>query len=394
MKSNKKSIAIIGAGPAGCMCAYFASQNANVTLFDFAKPLHTLFYTGGGRCNLAYAEYDFKELAKYYPRGEKFLYSVFSKFSTTDTINFFNNIGVKTYAQDDLRIFPVSNSAKEVRAKLLSQLKHCAFKNEKVVDIKKDNDKFIIKTDINSYFFDAVVLALGGHSGFSLAEKLGHKIIEPKPSLTGLITEENFSSLEGVSLKDALAQISYLDKKFAPIKDDILFTHEGISGPLAYKISSVCARLEYSKDNPIIINLNLVNNEFDLQELLNKSPKKDIKNIISELIPKSIAEYILHINKINPFQKGHEIKRELREIISKDIKEFKMTLISPTPNGEIVTSGGVSLNEINPKTMQSKLVGGLYFCGEVIDVDGFCGGFNLQNCWSTGYIAGNNTFCH
>ena len=114
----KEKIAIIGAGPAGCISAYFASKTADVTLFDFAKPLTTLLYTGGGRCNLAYAEYDFKELAKFYPRGEKFLYSVFSRFSTADAIDFFEKIGVQTYIQDDLRIFPVSNSAKDVREKM------------------------------------------------------------------------------------------------------------------------------------------------------------------------------------------------------------------------------------------------------------------------------------
>ena len=127
----KKSVAIIGGGPAGCMCGYFASQDNDVTIFDFKQPLQTLLYTGGGRCNLAYSEYDFRELAKFYPRGEKFLYSVFSKFSTAETIEFFKKIGVDTYVQDDLRIFPTSNSAGDVRTKFLSQLKSCDFKQQK-----------------------------------------------------------------------------------------------------------------------------------------------------------------------------------------------------------------------------------------------------------------------
>lgn len=135
MESKKEKVAIIGAGPAGCMCAYFASKNAEVTLFDASSPLHTLLYTGGGRCNLAYAEYDFKELAKFYPRGEKFLYSLFSKFFTADTIDFFEEIGVETYTQDDLRIFPTSNSAKDVREKFLKSLKNCTFKKEKVLKL-------------------------------------------------------------------------------------------------------------------------------------------------------------------------------------------------------------------------------------------------------------------
>ncbi len=161
-----ESVVIIGAGPAGCMCAYYASQHADVTLFEASSPLHTLLYTGGGRCNLAYAEYDFKELAKFYPRGEKFLYSVFSRFGTLETINFFKEIGVETYTQDDLRIFPVSNSAKDVRDKFLKSLQKCKFIKEKVLDIKKLEQGFSVKTNLNNYQFDKVVIAIGGHAAF------------------------------------------------------------------------------------------------------------------------------------------------------------------------------------------------------------------------------------
>lgn len=390
MQSKIKKIAIIGAGPAGCMCAYFASKNSDVTLFDFSKPLNTLLYTGGGRCNLTYAEYNFKELAKFYPRGEKFLYSAFSKFSTTDTIDFFKEIGVKTYIQDDLRIFPTSNSAKEVREKLLNSLKECKFKKEKVLNIKKEDDKFLLKTDLYDYSFDTVVIAIGGHCGFSLAQSLKHTIIEPKPSLTGLITAENLKSLQGVSLKNVDAEIFYQNKKFQHIEDDLLFTHEGISGPLAYKISSICARLAYSATTPLTVRLNLVSKDFDLQNLLNLNPKKDIRNLIAEFIPKTLSEYILNTTGINSGTKCCNINGKTRDLILKSLKEFNINVISPAKEGEIVTSGGVCLDEINSKTMESKLIKGLYFCGEVIDVDGFCGGFNLQNCWTTGFIAGNN----
>lgn len=389
MEFNKKSIAVIGAGPAGCMCAYWAlrQEGNEVTLFDCAKPLQTLLYTGGGRCNLAWAEYDFRELAKNYPRGEKFLYSVFSRFSTADTIDFFEKIGVKTYTQEDLRVFPISNSAKDVREKFLSQLKTCKFKKEKVLNIEKDSDKFLVITEKNEYFFDKVVIAVGGHSGFSLAKNLGLEIIEPKPALTGLITKENFKSLQGVSLKNVKSEVSLNSKKLPTLNDDLLFTHEGISGPLAYKISSICARLDYNKANPIIITIHLVGN-IDFQVLLNSNPKKDIKNLVSEFVPKSLSEYILKENKINSETKCYNIKAKTRDLILNSLQNFKINVISPAKKGEIVTSGGVCLDEIDPKTMQSKTIEGLYFCGEVIDVDGFCGGFNLQNCWSTGFIAG------
>lgn len=390
MESRKSSLAIIGAGPAGCMCAYFASRESDVTMFDFSKPLHTLLYTGGGRCNLAYAEYDFKELAKFYPRGEKFLYSVFSQFATADTIEFFEKIGIKTYTQDDLRIFPVSNSAKEVREKLLDKLKNCKFKKEKVLEVDKLENNFFIKTEENNYEFDKVIIAVGGHSGFYLAQKLGHRIIEPKPALTGLITENNFKPIQGISLKNIKAEILFASKKIHSIQDDILFTHEGISGPLAYKISSLCARIGYNKQTPLQVKLALTNIEFDLQELLNLNPKKDVKNLVSELIPKSLTEYILKKIQINTETKCCDINGKMRDSITKNLNEFNITVYSPTKEGEIVTSGGVCLDEINPKTMQSKIIDNLYFCGEVVDIDGFCGGFNLQNCWSTGFIAGTN----
>lgn len=387
---KKNSVAIVGAGPAGCMCAYFASKKSNVTLFDKAKPLQTLLYTGGGRCNLAYAEYDFKELTKFYPRGEKFLYSIFSKFSTNDSIDFFKEMGVSTYIQDDLRIFPTSNNAKEVREKFLNNLKLCEFKKEKVLNISKKESGFLIKTETNNYTFDKVVIAVGGHAGFELAKNLGHKIIRPKPALTGLITVENFKSLQGVRVEKAEARVFHEGKLLTQVKDDILFTHEGISGPLTYKISSICARLNYDKQNPLLIQLDFIQKDINFQSMLNSNPKKDIKNLLTEFVPKSLVEFILKTNQITPELKCFEINGKTRDLILKHLKEFEINVASPAKEGEVVTSGGICLDEINPKTMESKLIEGLYFCGEVIDVDGFCGGFNLQNCWSTGFVVGNS----
>jgi len=395
MDYKKPTVAIIGAGPAGCICAYYAQKNCDVTLFDFAKPLHTLLYTGGGRCNLAYAEYDFRELAKFYPRGEKFLYSVFSKFATGDTLDFFEKIGVETYTQDDLRIFPTSNSADEVREKILNSIKSCKIKKEKVVDIyKKADETFSLKTDQNDYSFDKIVIAVGGHAGFALADGLGHRIIQPRPALVGLVTKESLKPIQGVSLKSISAEVFFENKKVAQVKDDLLFTHVGITGPLAYKISSLCARINYTDKNPLKVKLDFIQGELadgiDLQNLLNSNPKKDIKNLVSDFTPKSIAHYLLTSNNINLEEKCCNINAKMRDLILKSLKEFEINVVSPTKEGEVVTAGGVCLDEINPKTMESKLEEGLYFCGEVIDVDGFCGGFNLQNCWSTGFVVGEN----
>lgn len=295
------------------------------------------------------------------------MYSIFSRFSTADTIDIFNRLGIETYTQDDLRIFPTSNSAKEVREKLLNALKKTTFKKERALRINKN--PLTIVTDNGSYKFDKIIIALGGHAGYDCAKFLGHNIISPKPALTALKTAENLKSLAGISVRNVRAE---------GFQDDILFTHEGVTGPLIYKISSIKAREKF----PYKINLDLCE-EINLQELMNKNPHKTIKNLLAEFIPKNLAEYILQ----NPDKKCHLIDGKTRDEILNKLHNFTITVISPAKGGEVVTSGGVDLNEINPKTMESKLEKGVYFCGEVIDVDGFCGGYNLQNCWSTAYVA-------
>ena len=356
----KSKVVIVGGGPAGCICAYFLQNDFDVTVIDFSSPLRTLLPTGGGRCNLAHAEYDFKELAKNYPRGEKFLYSVFSKFSTADTVDFFERIGVKTYIQDDMRIFPVSNSAKDVREKFLKALNKVKFVKEEVLRI---NTGFSVVTNMSAYKADYVVIATGGHASFDILQNLKHKIIEPKPALTGLVTKEDFTSISGVSLCD------------------VLFTHKGISGPAVYKISSLKARDKF----PYNLSFDFIG-EIDLQKELNANPHKSVKNLLAGYVPKSFAEFVLSELGINPDEKCHRIDGKVRDKILDKLQNFSVTVITTVPDGEVVSAGGVDLKEVNPKTMESKLVNGMYFCGEVLDIDGFCGGFNLQNCWSTGFL--------
>lgn len=357
----KYKAAIVGGGPAGCICAYFLQNRFDVTVFEKNSPLKTILPTGNGRCNLAHAEYDFKELAKNYPRGEKFLYSVFSKFSSADTIDFFEKIGIKTYVQEDLRIFPSSNSAKDVREKFLKSLTNVKFIKEEVLQI---NEGFNIVTNKNSYKVDVVVIATGGHASYKLIELLGHKIIEPKPALCGLVTKEDLSQLSGVSIKD------------------VLFTHKGISGPAVYKISSQKARDKFPYDLSFDFT-----GEIDLQEKFNQNPHKSIKNLLADYVPKSFAEFILKEINIPADTKCHSIDKKIRNKILDKLRKFTVTIVAAVRDGETVTCGGINLKEINPKTMESKLVPNIYFCGEVMDIDGFCGGFNLQNCWSSGYVA-------
>lgn len=368
-------VGIIGAGPAGCACAKFLQDSASVTLFDFASPLRTLLPTGGGRCNLAHAEYDFKELVKNYPRGEKFLYSIFSRFSTSDTIDFFESIGIKTYTQDDFRIFPESNSSKQVREMLLKALNKTTIKREKALRLE-DGDKLKLITDMNSYYFDSIIIATGGHASYELFTRLGINIIEPKPALVGLLTKEKLSNLSGVVIEDC---------KSEGLIDNLLFTHKGISGPLIYKISSLKAKNKF----PYTLSIDLCPKDIDLQDLINSNPHKQINNLLSDYIPKRVVNYILEICKISNSQKCHLINAKQRDCILEKIHSLNLTIIGTSPDGEVVTAGGVDLKEINPKTLESKKVKGLYFIGEVLDIDGFCGGFNLQNCWSTAFVASN-----
>lgn len=377
--TSNKSVAIIGAGPAGCVCAKFLKNNGFCPIiFDKGKYLRTILPTGGGRCNLAHAEFDFKNLTKNYPRGEKFLYSVFSKFGTEDAIQFFKQLGIETYTQEDNRIFPKSNSSRDVQEKLLKALKGCKFVSEKVLSIEKLDNCYKIITNKSSYAFDVVIVSTGGHGNWDIFNKMDLNIIPPTQALVGLVTKENFSAISGVSIKN----VKTYGKEFKNSDNgDIIFTHKGFSGPLIYKISSIFAR----KEMPYKLVFQLVK-DLDLQAELNKNPHKEIKNLLGQFVPKSFAEFVLENLDIEKDTPCHKITGKLRDKIYKKLTTFEVTIISKVPDGEVVTCGGIDLKEINSKTMESKKYPNLYFCGEVLDIDGFCGGFNLQNCWSTAFV--------
>ncbi len=378
MEQDSYNIGIIGAGPAGCCCAYFLKKfnpEISISIIDPRKPLVSLLPTGNGRCNLAYSEFDFKELAKNYPRGEKFLYSVLSKFSTEDTITLFEELGIPVYTQSDRRIFPVSNSSEDVRTHFLSKLSKVKFIKEKALKIEK-KEKFRVITDMNSYNFDKLVCSIGTHYGFDLIKKLNISLVDFRPALVGLVTTENFSHLSGVAVKNVY---NYQIKE----KGDILFTHFGISAPLTYKISSIKAR----DDFPYKLSFDFYPHEFNLQHLMDKNSHKSIKNLIAEFLPRKFAKHILYKSGINIDAKCYTIDGKQRDIILENIHNYSVEIKTTYKDGETVNSGGVDLNKINSKTMESKEIPNLYFCGEIINIDGLCGGFNLQNCWSTAYVA-------
>ena len=215
-----------------------------------------------------------------------------------------------------------------------------------------------------------------GGSFVSFCNFLGIDIVEPKPSLVGLVTKEQFSSIMGITLNKVF-------NKETGLAGDMLFAHFGITGPLIYKISSLYAR----KNMPYSLSFDFVPDIDDFQSVLNENPHKHIKNVLSEFIPLKLSEKILSDLKINPDEESHRINGKTRDSITDRLHNFEVNIVKTRPDGETVTSGGINLDTVNPKTMESKDIKGLYFCGEVLDIDGFCGGFNLQNCWSTAYVA-------
>ncbi len=340
-----KNVAVIGMGPAG---AYFAlklleyASNLQITVYDFNPPLSTIIPTGNFRCNLTYMEPDFKVFASNYLRGEKFLYSVFSRYGALDTIYDFEKIGIKTVVQNDLRVFPEFGGSKFVRDKILSKLNgNVTYKKEKV------------EMPLKGY--DCTVLATGLKYGANLAKKYGHTVIPLKPSLTGLkILEKEFSSLEGVSFNGCI------------------FTKDGVSGPFIYKLSSYNAYANF----PYKINIPLVSS-LDLKTFVRLNPKKSFKTALSAFIPKSLANFLVKEDK------------QCANVSNKEIEAMEtltLTAISVDNKGEIVHAGGVSLDELD-KNYKSKIVQNLWVIGELVNIDGFCGGFNLQNCWSGAAIA-------
>jgi len=373
------TIAIVGAGPAGCMTACNLSRNFEITLFDKQSPLKTILPTGGGKCNLAHAEYDYKELAKNYPRGEKFLYSAFSRFATMETLDFFDKIGIKTYTREDKRIFPISNSSQEVRKKILDKLHNCNFQKEEVISIKKLKIGFELVSSKSKYYFDIVIVATGGKSGYKMLQDLKHTISEPKPSLVGLKTNPCLKKLQGVSVRNC--KITCGKKEFS---GDIIFTDNGLSGPAIFELSSINAK----NILPYKISIDFLNDSsFNLQELFNSNPHKNLGNLLSDYLPKSLINEIV---KTNLSEKCYTVRSNTKELVNKILTNYEFEITGTRKDGETVTCGGINLNEVNPKTFESKIVKNLYFCGEVLDADGLCGGYNLQFCWTSGFITAEN----
>ena len=404
-----RKIIVIGAGAAGIMSAIRAAENgAQVTLFEKMPHIgRKLRITGKGRCNLTNAA-DIEEVVKNIPGNGKFLYSALKNFSPVDTVNFFESLGVKTKIERGGRIFPASDDASEVIDALLKRLIILGVEvktNSPVTEILSANKKIVgVKVGGKIFDCDAVILATGGASypatgstgdGFKFAKKLGHTITEILPALVPLETEEDFvKDLQGLSLKNVRVKLLADGKKVSEQFGEMLFTHFGVSGPIILTLSRQAAKLLAEKKFvELEINLKpaLTPEQLDARILrdFDKFKRKTIKNSLVELLPSKLIPPVLDLSYLDENKKVDEITAAERRRLAEILRGLPLTITKTRPLEEaIVTSGGVSIKEIDPRTMRSKLVENLFIVGEVADVDGFTGGFNLQAAWSMGFVAG------
>lgn len=393
-------IAIIGGGPAGMMCAIKAAENHQVTIFEKNEKLgKKLFITGKGRCNLTnYC--DEREFLKNIVNNSSFMYSSIYSFSPFTTYYYFEELGLPLKIERGNRVFPASDKSSDVIRAYEKKLKALGVKinlNYEVTSIEKVDGRFIIN---GREKFDKVVIASGGISykltgstgdGYKFAKDFGHKVIDQVPGLIGINLKNNFS-LAGLTLKNVELKVLKDKKILSREFGEMLFTHRGISGPIVLTTSSKINRL---KDFEIYLDLKpaLDPEKLDARILrdFHENQNKKLENVMKSLLPRDLIIYVLEGAGISGDKKVNQITKEDRERLVRTIKNFSLKFDSLDDiDRAIVTSGGVDVKEIDPKTMESKKVKGLYFIGEVLDLDGLTGGFNIQIANSTGYSCGIN----
>ena len=409
-----KRIVIIGGGAAGLAAAISASEKyknqAEVTVIEKnERPARKVMITGKGRCNVT-NNCNVDTLIANVPKNGKFLYSAFSGFTPKDVISFFETAGVPLKTERGNRVFPVSDKAVDIVDALVKTAKSGGTRFESAVaeEILTENGSVVgVKlTDGRVISADSVILATGGMSypltgstgdGYKMAQKLGHTVTELKPSLVPLCIHEGFcTKIAGLSLKNVTLSIFETGKKKPLFSEmgEMLFTHFGISGPLVLSASShirYMGKKEYTAFVDLKPALSIEQLDNRILRDFAEEQNKDFANSLSKLLPKSLIPVIIKLSGIKSDKKVNQIEREERLGLCKLIKALPLHITGFRPIEEaIITSGGISVKEIDPKTMGSKLVSGLFFAGEIIDVDAYTGGFNLQIAFSTGFAAGKN----
>ena len=405
----KKEVLVIGAGPAGMMAAGTAAQNgAAVTIVDRnSRPGRKLLITGKGRCNVT-NNCDTRDFIASVPTNGRFLYSALSVFSPQDTISFFEKRGVPLKTERGNRVFPQSDKAADIVDAMRSFLMDCGCRyiNGRVKSLILENGEArgAVLEDGQSLRAGCVVVACGGKSypltgstgdGYMLAEQAGHTVAAPVPSLVPLISRDSFcKDLQGLSLRNISITVTDADKKKEIYSDfgELLFTHFGLSGPV---ILSASAHMRGMRAGRYRIDIDckpaLSFEQLDKRLLrdFEKNKNRDFCNSLSELLPRTMIPVMVMRSGIRPETKCNAVTKEQRHAFGRLLKQFPVVINGFRPVEEaIVTSGGVNVKEIDPKTMESKLTKNLFFAGELIDTDAYTGGFNLQIAFSTGYLAG------
>ncbi len=402
-------VAVIGAGASGLMAAYAAAKNGNrVIVFEKnEKSGKKIYITGKGRCNLT-NNVPPQEFLEKVVNNSKFLRGALYSFPPETTIELFENAGLKLKTERGNRVFPASDKASDVTKCLEKMCLDAGVMfnfNTNVDKIKVLNSTLSgIIVNKNNYLFDRVIVCTGGVSypltgstgdGYVFARSCGHNVTDLRPALCGLNLKGGFyAAMQGLSLKNVVLSALYGKRVVFKELGEMLFTHYGVSGPLVLTVSSLINRLEL---NNVLLSVDfkpaLSMEQLDDRILrdFSAAPNKDVSVVLKALLPSATIPEILKRCAIDPKKKVNSVSRSERAALINVIKGFEMHVSSLRDFDEaIVTSGGVNVNEINPKTMESKLVKGLYFCGEVLDVDAFTGGFNLQIAFSTGFAAGNS----
>lgn len=404
-----KTVVVIGGGASGLMASLSSAKlNNKVILIEQNEKLGKKIYiTGKGRCNLT-NDCTPEDFLKNVITNPKFLFSSIYTFSPEKTMNFFSDIGLPLTVERGNRVFPSSNKASDVTKTLEKELiKHGVEirLNTKVKDIIAENGTIkSVLTDNGEIKCDSVIVATGGVSypstgstgdGYQFAKKLGHQIVDIKPSLVGVeLSGEDYKVLQGLSLKNVKLTVKVSNKEIFNDFGEMLFAHYGVSGPIV--LSSSCYLTKCNlKDSEISIDLKPALDEMVLDNRLIREFKennnKNLSVAIRSLVPSTLVDLIINRASVSRNKKCADVTREERKKLIYVLKNlsFKVKKLRPIEEA-VVTSGGINVKNINPTTMESKIIKGLYFCGEVIDVDAFTGGFNLQIAFSTGYIAGNN----
>ncbi len=411
------NVIVIGGGPAGMMAAITAAEYGNnVTIIeknsDFGKKL---LITGKGRCNITSSLY-MSEFIKNTPGNGQFLYSAFQNYTNTDIIDFLKNQGLEVKEERGNRIFPVTDKSIDVLNCFKSKINELKIKklfNTRVQKILVQNGEVLgVRTEKEIIQTDKIILATGGKSypltgstgdGYLIAKNIGHKVTEIRPSLVPLVIYEKneCKEMQGLSLRNVGIKIIDESKNKLIYEDfgEMIFTHFGISGPTILSGSAHLVRYKeidnLMKEQKIKLQIDLkpALTEEQLDERILRDFKefknKQFKHALDKLLPQKMIPIVIEKTKINEEKRVNEITKEERKNLVKVLKKFELTIKDFRPVEEaIITSGGINIKEINPKTMESKLVKGLYFAGEIIDVDSYTGGFNLQIAYSTGYTAG------